>query len=137
MGTCLSSVVRPVRCSVLPEGRKVGLESQHAPKSRWMWWPPAGLRGNRGTAALKPRPAYRWPVREADVCDVILKASGVARGGRKRRGPIALHIKSPLWPWQQLPRRSEEVQCPPGSLSLLLRAVASGVRALTWRGNQL
>lgn len=96
MGTCLSSVVRPVRCSVLPEGRKVGLESQPAPKSRWMWWPPAGLRGNRGTAALKPRPAYRWPVREADVCDVILKASGVGRGGgRKRRGPSRFTSKVP------------------------------------------
>lgn len=48
---------------------------------------------DRGTAALKPRLVYRWPVRDADVCDVILKARG---GGGRRGGHLASHQKSPV-----------------------------------------
>lgn len=47
----------------------------------------------------------------------MTSSSRRAGGGRRREeeeGVIALHIKSPLWPWQQLRRRGEGVQRLPG-----------------------
>lgn len=55
-----------------------------------------GCGGHGRTAALKPRPAHRWPVRATDVHDVIQRTSGegklVVRGGGHR----ASHQKSPV-----------------------------------------
>lgn len=94
VGTCLTRVVCPVRRSVHTEVGRSGVATF---SQAWIWRSLSGLQGDRGTAALKPRPAYRWPVREMDVCDVIFKASlgGQEEGGRGG-GHCASHQKSPV-----------------------------------------
>lgn len=55
------------------QGGQAGPESRCAPGADTV----ATAAVTRGrTAALKPRPAYRWPVRATDVRDVIQRTSG-------------------------------------------------------------
>lgn len=82
---------------VVPPGREAGqellqvLECRHSRQ---------GCGGQGRTAALKPRPTHRWPVRARDVHDVIQRTSG--EGKLVVLGVVTmLHIKSPLWLWQQ------------------------------------
>lgn len=105
LNTCLSRAI----CSV-PSG---GRAATAGGRSRVAWC--SGCRHSRHgcgaqgrTAALKPRPAHRWPVRATDVHDVIQRTSGEGKLVVRGVGGVVtkLHIKSPLWPWQQLAARS-------------------------------
>ena len=88
-----------------------------------------GCGGQGRTAALKPRPTHRWPVRATDVHDVIQRTSG--EGKLVVLGVVtALHIKSPLWPWQQLAEARAPAARPPFlSLASLLGSGIPGSRA--------